>query len=357
MADDSLIDFVSSVSGEARLKVEENLGDGFVRLRVSEAERRQAKHDIRSFEDIVVELMRNSRDAHASRIFVATSREGDTRTITVVDDGVGVPPHLQEAIFQPRVTSKLETMVTDRWGVHGRGMALFSVRENVDVARIASSEPHRGLAMVVCADIRVLAERADQSTWPEVERDAEGALRVTRGPHNVPRRVAEFSCEHPALELYLGSPAEVLATLYSRARPMLDARDLLFSEKTSHLALWQRPAAAADAAELRSSAAVLGLDVSERTAHRVLAAEIAPLRPVLAMLSGTEEPPEEVAPDIYRDRRTLRLADNDVEAFKRELERAFDVLGERYYLNMKGEPRVHIGPDEIRVRFQIEKED
>ena len=49
--DGSLIDFVQSVSGETFLKVEENLGDGFVRLRISEAERRQAKHDIRSVED------------------------------------------------------------------------------------------------------------------------------------------------------------------------------------------------------------------------------------------------------------------------------------------------------------------
>ena len=56
--DDNLLNFVTAVSGEAFLKVEETLGDGYVRLRVSEAERRQAKHDIRSVEDIVVELMR-----------------------------------------------------------------------------------------------------------------------------------------------------------------------------------------------------------------------------------------------------------------------------------------------------------
>ena len=125
---DPLIDFVSEVSGDEYLKVEEDLGDGFVRLRVSEAERRQAQHDIQGFEDVVVELLRNSRDAHAKRVFIATTREGDRRTLVVVDDGAGVPPHLQDRIFEPRVTSKLDSMTTDRWGVHGRGMALFSVR-------------------------------------------------------------------------------------------------------------------------------------------------------------------------------------------------------------------------------------
>ena len=83
----NLMDFVASMGGERKLRVEENLGAGFVRLRVAEAERRQAKHDIRCAEDAVVELLRNSRDAGAQRIFVATSRTGDLRTITVLDDG------------------------------------------------------------------------------------------------------------------------------------------------------------------------------------------------------------------------------------------------------------------------------
>ena len=138
MTDDAntLIDFVSSVSGDAYLKVEESLGDGFVRLRISEAERRQAKHDIRSFEDVVVELLRNSRDAHARRIFIASSTrgrhahaDGDRRRCRRAGRTCTT------RIFEPRVTSKLETMVMDRWGVHGRGMALFSVRENVLSAR------------------------------------------------------------------------------------------------------------------------------------------------------------------------------------------------------------------------------
>ena len=55
MADgNDLISFIASMSGEGNLRVEENLGDGFVRLRVSEAERRQAKHDIQQVEDIVL---------------------------------------------------------------------------------------------------------------------------------------------------------------------------------------------------------------------------------------------------------------------------------------------------------------
>jgi hypothetical protein len=354
---DPLIDFVTAVSGDGYLKVEETLGNGYVRLRVPEAERRQAKHDVRSFEDIVVELLRNARDAHAQRIFVATARDGNDRILTMIDDGVGVPGALHETIFEPRVTSKLETMVMDRWGVHGRGMALFSVRSNVTVAKVAASAPHKGSAIAVVADTSTLAERADQSTWPTVDVDENGALKVTRGPHNIIRRVVEFACEHPALELYLGTPTEVLSTLYSLGRTHLDVGDLMFCDDLERLHVWQRPAACSDAAELTEVATAMGLAVSERTAHRILGGELVCLEALSAQLTGSEDPAPEAAPDIYRDRRSLRIHHSDLGAFRRELTRAFDVLAERYYLTLKGEPRVTIGRDTINVRFGIEKDD
>ena len=117
-----------------------------MRLKVSEAERRQAKHDIRSVEDIVVELLRNSRDATFVASFLPPAREGDLRTLTVVDDGVGVPPQMADRIFEPRVTSKLDSMVVDQWGVHGRGMALFSIAATPSRPKSRASEPHKGTA-------------------------------------------------------------------------------------------------------------------------------------------------------------------------------------------------------------------
>lgn len=355
--DDTLLGFISSVSGDAYLKVEESLGDGFVRLKISEAERRQAKHDIRAVEDIVVELLRNARDAHAQHIYLATARDGDERSLTVIDDGVGVPQHLHASIFEPRVTSKLETMVMDRWGVHGRGMALYSVKSNATSARVASSDPHKGTALRVTVDTTLLTERADQSTWPEVERGGDGRLTVARGPHNIVRRVVEFACEHPEIDLYLGTPTEVLATLFAHARVRLDTSELMFCDDRSKLLVWQRPAVSGDAAELVEIASELGLPVSERTAHRVLAGELEPLEPVVHEMAAEDEPAAAPAPDIYRDRRSLRIHAADLAAFRVELERAFQVMGERYYLGLKGEPKVTVGANEIRVRFSIQKED
>jgi hypothetical protein len=355
---DELLNFVTSVSGDKFLKVEETFGDGFVRLKVSEAERRQAKHDIRSVEDIVIELLRNSRDAHARRIFLATGREGEQRSIVVIDDGTGVPRGMIDRVFEPRVTSKLDSMVMDQWGVHGRGMALFSIRSNATEARISASDLHKGAAVVVRTDATQLAERADQSTWPTIERSEEGEVHVARGPHNIVRRVVEFAVEHPGIELYLGTPTEIVATMAAASRRELDSSELLFCDDLNKLPVWLRIGAAADAGELVDVAEEIGVGVSERTAHRVMGGEIESLRSVLDIVNRTpRQNGNSASPDIYRDRRGLKIHHTDLSAFRAELEKAFDMIADRYYLHLRAEPKITVGKDDIRVRFEVEKED
>ncbi len=37
------------------------------------------------------------------------------KTLAFLDDGDGIPIEMHERVFEPRVTSKLETMVMDKW--------------------------------------------------------------------------------------------------------------------------------------------------------------------------------------------------------------------------------------------------
>lgn len=103
---DSLAAFIDTLTHEEALRVESDLGHGFVRLRVSEAQRRQAAQDIRCVEDVVIEMLRNARDAGARALFLAAAKVGSLRKIVVVDNGSGIPDHLLETVFEPRVTSK-----------------------------------------------------------------------------------------------------------------------------------------------------------------------------------------------------------------------------------------------------------
>jgi anti-sigma regulatory factor (Ser/Thr protein kinase) len=354
--DAALLDFLEEVSGEVQARVEEHLGSGFVRLRSSEAERRQALHDIRSVEDIVIELLRNARDAGASNIYIATTRDGNDRLLTVIDDGAGIPPEMTERVFEPRVTSKLDTMVSDDWGIHGRGMALYSIRMNTAVARVAQSAPGLGSALEVRTDTNALPEKADQSSLPVVEKDESGQLYIARGPHNIARTAVAFALAHRfSLTVYLGSPSEIAATLLEVGSKALTSEELLLRRDPQKLPLFERLALSNDAAALEQSSAELGLPISERTAHRILSGRIAALAPLLDSVLPRRLSAH-VAPDLLRDNRGLKLAEEDLQAFSRDLEKIFEPLAERYYLSLRDVPRVRVKGDRITVRFDIEKE-
>ncbi len=349
-----LAQFVEATVGNGALRVEENLGAGYVRLRVAEAERRQAKHDIRCIEDVVIEMLRNARDAGARRIYVASSREGDKRTIVMLDDGQGIPANMHDKIFEARVTSKLESVHIDRWGVHGRGMALFSVKENVESAEVVSSAPGKGASIRIVSDATKLAERADQSTWPVIARDDDGNETCSRGPHNIIRTCAEFALEERGTcEVYLGSPAEIAATAHARAPRANSDTDLLFIDDLSELGVLTRLRVAADAAELREQALNLGLEMSERTAHRIISGQIKPLRSVASqLLSAPAQAQGEV--DLLRSSKGLKMSKADKDAFSLEMERAFSYVASRYYVRLSADPKVRVSSNKITVTFDIE---
>jgi hypothetical protein len=358
MADAStdLLGFVSSMGGDRALRVEENLGEGYVRLRVAEAERRQAKHDIRCVEDVVIEMLRNSRDAGARNIYVATAREGDLRTITMLDDGSGIPQDMQEHVFEARVTSKLESVHMDRWGVHGRGMALYSVKENAVSAGVVSSAPGKGSSIRIVTDATSLAEKADQSTWPTTGENDDGEFTCVRGPHNIVRTCCEFALEERGTcEVYLGSPAEIAATARARAPQSVDGADLLFIDSLDELPVLERLRAAADASELLRVAKSLGLEMSERTAHRIVSGQIRPLRSAVSKLTHKADAnggrPRDV--DLARDRRQLKPSKDDILEFSRLMERDFAFMAERYYLELAHDPKVKVGKGKITVTFDV----
>jgi hypothetical protein len=363
--DRSLVDFVSSVAGETFLKVEEHLGNGFVRLKTSEAERRQAKHDIQSVEDVVVELLRNARDAESRNVFLAFGREGDERRLAAIDDGCGIPSPMHALIFEPRVTSKLDTMVMDRYGVHGRGMALFSIRSNVAAAQVVASGSGVGTAVRVVADTRVLSERKDQSTWPAVLAEDEGEeSERLKGPRNIIRMACEFALDSPGVRLWAGSPAEVAATMYALAHQDLGAQIVRVGDE-SRLPLWQRLSLAEGAVDLVRRAATLGLELSERNAHRVIGGEVRPLvqvrdqirrgRPV-ALQDAQAASAGEGSVDLTLDRRSVKPTAADLIALQARLAGAFDEFAKRYYLELKDLPKVTVGRKEITVRFHIDKD-
>lgn len=357
-----LLEFVAGMTDAARLQIEENLPHGFVRLKIAEAEFRQAKHDIRCVEDIVVELLRNSRDAGATRILVATSKSGGRyRSLHVIDDGCGIHPDMHRAVFEPRVTTKRGKVEEDRFGIHGRGMALFSIKTRARSATIESSLPGKGTVVSVLVDTESIPERADQASLPAVSAEGD-ELAIGPGPHNMLRKALEISIDHRAADIYVGSCSEVLATLYRMS--VDDPADLQTP--------WSDIRNTVEAKELVSySERRLGISVSERNAYRVMNREVAPLQTVLERaleLSGNRETlvgpdsPPGVASEGGKDRARRRnpvknIAVQDLEEIKRELSGPLQRVLSRYYLHTSGEPVVKRGRGRITISFYVTGEE
>lgn len=358
MSDNSLQQFIAVVSGEDPARVQDDLGNGFVRLRAAEAQRRQAKQDIRSFEDVVIEMLRNARDAHAQAIFVATWATKEQRFLTMLDDGDGIPSELHDTVFEPFVTSKLDTFHSDRWGVHGRGMALYSIRQNTDSSCIVESAPGIGSVFAVESSFSRLKEKKDQSSAPVVTRSESGSL-VLRGPHNILRTVLEFSIdERNSVAVYLGSPAEIVSTLFSlgnEAHRLLECNESVTSEQIPYI---QRFSLCKDASALAALSNSLSLPMSVRTAYRIMNGEIKPLATHLQAVLGSpvESDTEVVKPHVHDlpYKRKISFSKEDIEALSDKVRIAYEPFADAYYLNSDVQLNVRYFNGDLVIRIPVE---
>lgn len=359
MRDAGLTGFIEEVTGDSHLRVEEDLGGGYVRLRTSEAERRQAQQDIRCVEDVVLELLRNSRDAGARLICIATHESGGIRHIAVIDDGCGIPRDMWERVFEPRVTSKLDSFHADQWGVHGRGMALFSVACNTREHRVAQSGENLGTVLCVSADTKELPQKTDQSSLPKLVLDDTGR-KVIRGPRNINRIVTEFTlAQRGSCVVYLGSPNEVLATLVAHGKNALSSVELAFADDGAAYPVCLRPAIASSPEELADIAASYGMPISSRSARRILDGSVEPLQPFASLLEldAGEEHGGRRGPKTAS--RPPRFSEEDANAFARGVQEAYAQLAEAYYLDENVMPRMRVMRDGIHVTipFVAKQED
>ncbi len=370
MASKDLISFIESTDSKSHLRVEADLGDGFFRLRIDEAERRQAAQDIRSTEDVVIEMLRNSRDAHAHSIFVAFSKDGDKRLLTILDDGEGIPASMHAAIFEPRVTSKLDTAHFDAWGMHGRGMALYSIASNTDSASVCQSDKGLGASFHVVIDSHTLSEKTDQSSFPKFEQTDSGSIAI-RGPKNIIRTVAEFALEHrKTVDVYIGSPAEIAATLYAYGMATSSPSLRAFASSLDTVPIVKRLACSADPLDFSECARMLGLALSERTARRIMDGTLGAVPSMMERIEreGFQRPEPlrtekrsasklKSSRTLQRDFRGLKIAEDDLERFSTALRAAYRELARSYYLEEDIAPVIRVDSEAIRITFAVRNDD
>lgn len=346
--------FLESVNPETRLRVEEDLGDGFVLLRRDEAERRQAAHDIRTSEDLLIELLRNSRDAGATKIFVATSLEEGKRRFTILDNGSGVPESMHERIFDPRVTTKLDTMKMDKWGVHGRGMALYAAKVNCQEARIVCSRPGYGTALTTLSDITHVTEKSDQSTFPQFVLEQNATVKIS-GPRNILRTCCEFALEHRgSVEVFVGTASEIAATMLDVAESTYTLAELSLNRDFAELPVIDHLAFARTPEQFSAVAANLGLQISPRTARRIMDGDILGVDALSERIKKSLVPGVGKSKASAKPKPTVKLSSEDISALSEAVTKQYEGLAERYYLDPKATPTVRVRNSELRIIIPLQ---
>ena len=365
----TLEEFIEEVAGQSHLRVEADLGDGFVRLKSDEAQRRQAIQDIRCVEDALVELLRNSRDAHATVIYVAVSKEETNREITVIDNGCGVPRSMRDMVFEPRVTSKLDTASIDKWGVHGRGMALYSIKYNAQEAYVVDSVMSGGTSIRCIFDTTKLKEKSDQSSFPQFKKGEQSTVGVS-GPRNILRNACEFALEHrDSVSVYIGSPSEIAATLYDFGIKHIPFSSRCAEVNFDRINLRDRLAYCAEPTEFCSVAESIGLNLSGRTATRIMNGEITPLVPLIDLVKALLLQPTDFSSKKTFDvkdvavhgkharKKSIAIAHEDLESFKEQVAQAYRQLADRYYLQRNSEVTVKNANGTLSISIELKDAD
>ena len=238
-------------------------------------------------------------------------------------------------------------------------MALYSISENSNEARVVYSDTNLGSSIYAKFDTKKLGEKRDQSSFPEFYVNDDNEL-VVRGPKNILRTACEFAFGYRTSgNVYVGSPVEIAATLYNSGKAGVKA---VFSEPDEKTKLVDLLSYSSDVHDFKKYAADLGISLSKRTARRIMDGDISPQASLLERIAkkgiaGKSESLDSLdIKGIYRAKpktRSVKLDASDKDALASSVEEAFTGFADKYYLDSSISPKVTTKGNRVSITFNV----
>jgi hypothetical protein len=289
---------------------------------------RRGPSRINKVEDVLRELVRNSRDAGARNVYVASVLKGRRyRILTILDDGHGIPESHRDLAFEPGVTTRHLTPIQEPDLIpnatpHGAGLSLFHIRRAAINAEFTS--PSSPTVIRVILDTNSLPERALQSGSRPSRSNQEATLRAFL-------HTASPSVNAP--NIYLASPARILATI--------------LNNRIIHSG-WLTDDRGSDVIGIAEFANDVGLEVSSRTIRRVMGGKVPPAFPLSRHEDEVAGKREKTGLLGVRDGPSLALGPGEV----REISAILSRTARAGYLDI-GELKVQSRAGEIILKASV----
>ena len=241
-------------------------------------------------------------------------------------------------------------------------MALYSIAANSDFAGILLSEPGKGTVLQVRTHISELGERKDQSSFPTFIKQDDGSIAV-RGPRNIIRIACEFAIEaRNDCSIRVGSPTEIAAALYEFGKATVSPSTCAFTTNTSSFSIAKRLCFVDTPATFAAIAHDLGLEMSDRSARRIMDGEIEPSANVLDRIKIESTMLDEPVPQKKQSKSSRKstthnirvsLSNEDVTDLERGFQQAFNDFASKYYLLSSVEPTIKIVNGSLVISYPL----
>ena len=313
--------------------------------------------------------------------------------IHCIDDGIGIHLKFHDLIFQSRVTSKLENSVKDNYGFHGRGMALFSIKLNVDEIKITYSDKSRGSCIYIDVDLEMIPEKKDQSILPNlIERD--GSIEACGGVGNIIKTIIDFAIKNSQINIFFGNPTQIIATMIKNYKSSGFYKKYAVSAKTNipggqedyfnkyieknEIKITELPAFADNYTDLENILKkFFNIEISQRNIQRIFYNEVEPLKTIAEFINDNYIPGKtsvskktgstktnETTGNLEKSNLKLydelklanRFKDEEISYIISALRRIIDDLGKKHFIAAEKDIEIKKDNNELNIKINLRQE-